>query len=61
MLTDKVLPILDSVFEVTLNMINKDFTEYPEHRLGFYKMLRAINNQCFPGMLRRFLHVVGIR
>jgi hypothetical protein len=30
-------------------MITKDFTEYPEHREGFYHMLRAINRHCFPG------------
>lgn len=32
-------------------MITQDFTEYPEHRVGFYKMLRAINQLCFPGLL----------
>lgn len=47
---EKVPVILDAVFECTLNMINKDFEEYPEHRLGFFKLLRAINQYCFPGM-----------
>ena len=32
-------------------MINKDFTEYPEHRIGLYRLLRAINQQCFPALL----------
>jgi exportin-1 len=30
-------------------MINQDFTEFPEHRAGFFKLLRAINMHCFPG------------
>lgn len=41
--------ILQATFEPTLSMITKDFTEYPEHREGFYHMLRAINRHCFPG------------
>ena len=41
--------ILDAVFEPTLNMINQDFAEFPEHRVGFFKLLRAINLNCFPG------------
>ena len=43
--------ILDAVFEPTLNMINQDFAEFPEHRVGFFKLLRAINLNCFPGAL----------
>jgi exportin-1 len=31
-------------------MINQDFSEFPEHRVGFFKLLRAINLNCFPGM-----------
>jgi exportin-1 len=30
-------------------MITKDFSEFPEHRTGFYNMLRAINQHCFQG------------
>lgn len=44
-----MLAILDAVFEPTLNMINQDFAEFPEHRVGFFKLLRAINLNCFPG------------
>ena len=43
-------PVLDAVFEPTLNMINQDFTEFPEHRVGFFKLIRAINLTCFSGM-----------
>ena len=49
LLTSQVSPILDAVFEPTLNMINQDFAEFPEHRVGFFKLLRAINLHCFPG------------
>ncbi|KAF8590540.1 hypothetical protein K439DRAFT_1651189 [Ramaria rubella] len=50
-LVPQVPAILDAVFEPTLNMINQDFAEYPEHRVGFFKMLRAINIYCFPSLL----------
>lgn len=26
-----------------------DFSEYPEHRVGFYRLLQQITNLCFPG------------
>jgi exportin-1 len=48
-LTPQVPAVLDAVFEPTLNMINQDFSEFPEHRIGFFKLLRAINLTCFPG------------
>jgi exportin-1 len=49
---DQVLNIMDSVFECTLDMINKDFSEYPEHRVEFFKLLRTINLRCFPALLK---------
>ena len=52
LMTDKVAPILDSVFECTLNMINKDFVEFPEHRVNFFKLISAINSNCFDALLR---------
>ncbi|KAI9434013.1 armadillo-type protein [Lactarius indigo] len=51
LLTPQVPPILEAVFEPTLNMINQDFAEFPEHRVGFFKLLRAINLNCFPALL----------
>ena len=38
---DKVAPIFESIFECTLDMINKDFHEYPEFRVEFFKLLQA--------------------
>ena len=58
LLTPQVPAILDAVFEPTLNMINQDFSEFPEHRVGFFKLLRAINLSCFPGMF--VLRCVGL-
>ncbi|KAJ7821373.1 CRM1 C terminal-domain-containing protein [Mycena olivaceomarginata] len=51
LLTLQVPATLDAVFEPTLNMINQDFTEFPDHRFGLYKLLRAINQKCFPALL----------
>ena len=48
LLAGQIAPTLDAVFEPTLGMINQDFAEYPEHRVGFFKLLRAINLTCFP-------------
>ncbi|KAI7548882.1 Exportin-1 [Hortaea werneckii] len=52
MMTEQVPPILDAIFECTLDMINKDFSEYPEHRVEFFKLLRVINQRCFPALLK---------
>lgn len=48
----KIVPeIFDAVFECTLEMINKDFEEFPEHRTEFFTLLQAVNSHCFAGML----------
>ena len=52
MMTEQVPAILDNTFECTLDMINKDFSEYPEHRVEFFKLLRVINQRCFPALLK---------
>ena len=49
---DKVPTIMENVFECTLEMINKDFSEYPDHRVEFFKLLKAINLYCFPALLK---------
>jgi exportin-1 len=56
---DQVPIIMENVFECTLEMINKDFSEFPEHRVEFFTLLRAINLQCFPGLfvLRPFRYI----
>ncbi|KAH6663638.1 exportin-1 [Verticillium dahliae] len=43
LMEDQVPNIMENVFECTLEMINKDFSEFPEHRVEFFNLLRAIN------------------
>ncbi|KAI4875574.1 hypothetical protein NFI96_020788 [Prochilodus magdalenae] len=50
-ITTEIPQIFDAVFECTLNMINKDFEEYPEHRTHFFYLLQAVNSHCFPAFL----------
>jgi len=35
------------VFECTLGMITKNFEDYPEHRINFFRFIRSINAHCF--------------
>jgi exportin-1 len=46
-ITEQVPVIFEAVFAVTLDMINKDLAEYPEHRAQFFGLLDAINDHCF--------------
>lgn len=39
--------MLADVFECTLQMITKNLQDYPEHRLHFFSLLRAVNQYCF--------------
>ncbi|CAH1792053.1 unnamed protein product [Owenia fusiformis] len=50
-ITKGIPQIFDAVFECTLEMINKDFEEYPEQRTNFFLLLQAINLHCFPAFL----------
>merc|ERR1719204_1766713 len=50
-ITKDIPPIFDAVFECTLDMINKNFEEYPEHRINFFLLLQAVNSHCFPALL----------
>lgn len=43
--------ILNAVFRSTLEMINKNFEEFPEHRINFYMLLQAVNKYCFPAFV----------
>jgi len=46
-MTAEVPRIFDSVFGCTLEMITKNFEDFPEHRLHFFTLIRAINQYCF--------------
>ncbi|TID30922.1 hypothetical protein CANINC_000514 [Pichia inconspicua] len=52
MIPNEIVAILANVFQCTLEMINKDFTEYPEHRIEFYKLLREIDLKGFNALLQ---------
>lgn len=52
LMEDQVPIIMENVFECTLEMINKDFSEFPEHRVEFFNLLRSINLHCFPALLK---------
>lgn len=41
-ITSEVPKIFDAVFKCTLDMINKDFEEFPEHRTNFFLLLHVI-------------------
>ena len=49
-ITPQVPQIFDAVFECTLEMINKDFEEFPEHRTNFFLLLQVrfklVINRC---------------
>ena len=40
-ITKDIPPIFDAVFECSLDMINKNFEEYPEHRINFFLLLQV--------------------
>uniref|UniRef100_A0A7S3KVF6 Importin N-terminal domain-containing protein n=1 Tax=Amphora coffeiformis TaxID=265554 RepID=A0A7S3KVF6_9STRA len=44
---DDIPRIMDAIFEVTIEMITKNFEDYPEHRIRFFEFLRAVNLHCF--------------
>ncbi|XP_057800622.1 protein EXPORTIN 1A [Salvia miltiorrhiza] len=49
---EDVSKIFEAVFQCTLEMITKNFEDYPEHRLKFFSLLRAIATHCFPALIR---------
>ncbi|ODN05594.1 Exportin-1 [Orchesella cincta] len=51
-ITPHIPKIFDALFECTLNMINKDFEEFPEHRTNFFHLLQAVNTHCFQAFLQ---------
>ncbi|KAL5972673.1 hypothetical protein ACLOJK_039478 [Asimina triloba] len=51
-MTEDVPSIFEAVFECTLEMITKNFEDYPEHRLKFFSLLRAIATYCFQALIQ---------
>ncbi|KAM9840764.1 exportin-1-like [Aulostomus maculatus] len=50
-ISGQIPQIFDAVFDCTWNMINKDFEEFPEHRINFFSLLRAAILKCFHAFL----------
>jgi len=47
---DDVPRVMEAVFECTIEMITKNFEDFPEHRIRFFEFLKAINQHCFPSL-----------
>lgn len=39
--------IFQAIFGSTLEMITKNFEDFPDHRVGFYHLLKEVNSNCF--------------
>ncbi|XP_022332005.1 exportin-1-like [Crassostrea virginica] len=50
-ITKDIPQIFDAVFECTLEMINKDFEDFPEHRTNFFLLLQSVTTHCFQAYL----------
>eukprot|EP01061_Rhynchopus_euleeides_P002436 TRINITY_DN11873_c1_g4_i1.p1 TRINITY_DN11873_c1_g4~~TRINITY_DN11873_c1_g4_i1.p1 ORF type:complete len:1076 (+),score=411.04 TRINITY_DN11873_c1_g4_i1:196-3423(+) len=46
-----VMVVLDAILVVTLDMINTDKQDFPEHRSNLFKLLQALNRHCFESFL----------
>jgi len=47
----QVTRIFEAVFECTLQMITVNYEDYPDHRLKFFSLLRAVNGRCFQALI----------
>ncbi|XP_064403448.1 exportin-1-like [Halichondria panicea] len=50
--TTDIPPIMSALFECTVDMINKNLEEFPEHRTNFFKMLQSVTVHCFTAFLQ---------
>ena len=50
LLSQEVPRIMDHLFEPTLEMITTNMSDYPEHRVHFFKFLQSANTFCFYGL-----------
>jgi exportin-1 len=49
-MSNDIAGIFSCVFAETLSMITKNFEDYPEHRLYFFSMIKAIIEFCFESL-----------
>jgi len=45
--------VFEAVFKCTLDMITKNFEDYPDHRALLFNLLRAMNQHCFAALLQQ--------
>lgn len=43
--------ILECIFGSTLDLISKDFSSYPDHRVNFFIFLKTVVEKCFQALL----------
>jgi hypothetical protein len=46
-ITESVPVIFEALFQCTLDMITQNYTDFPDHRIKFFTLLRAINAKSF--------------
>jgi len=46
-MTSQIQTVFKHLFQPTLEMITKNFTDYPDHRARFFEMIQTINTYCF--------------
>jgi len=51
LMTAQVPRVFEAVFKCTLDMITKNFEDFPDARFNLFNLLRAINHHCFPALL----------
>jgi exportin-1 len=51
-MTSSVPKVLDAVLGSTLEMIAKNFVDFPDHRIHFYNLLTAIVRHCFQSIFQ---------
>mmetsp|Transcript_2949 Transcript_2949/g.4074 ORF Transcript_2949/g.4074 Transcript_2949/m.4074 type:complete len:1084 (+) Transcript_2949:39-3290(+) len=52
--------IFESTFQCTQDMINKNFSDFPDHRVAFFGLIREINIHCFPALCQLTLPQFGL-
>ena len=48
LMTPEIPRLFGFVFESTLELITKNFVDYPDHRRYFFALIEAVNTHCFP-------------
>ncbi|CAI8039377.1 Exportin-1 [Geodia barretti] len=49
---DDIPPIMDALFECTLEMVSKNLEDFPEHRTNFFRMLQSVTQHCFAALMK---------